>query len=116
MDPISGADRLVLLLRQKLQERAKTIGSKGSSPKGKAGATEAPIQPRGVEALAATADVDERQLRRAFVQTLLADQLGAALVNDAKFQQVVSRVTDAIDDDPDTSRLLSRLLAEIRPS
>lgn len=116
MDPISGTDRLVLLLRQKLQERAKTIGSKGAGAKGKAGGAQAPVEPRGVTALAAIADVDERQLRRAFVQTLLADQLGAALVNDAKFQQVVSRVTDAIDDDPDASRLLGRLLAELRPS
>lgn len=115
MDPISGADRLVLLLRQKLQERAKAIGSKGAGAKGKAGATAAP-EAIGVQALAAVEGVDERQLRRAFIQTLLADQLGSTLVNDARFQQVVSRVTNAIDDDPEASQLLSRLLAEIRPS
>ena len=45
---------------------------------------------------------------------LLADQFGRGMINEAPFQQVVRQVTDAIDADPATRSLLSRLLAEVR--
>ncbi len=109
MDPISNADRLVLLLRQKLRERerARTASSGAARP-----AT--PAEPSGVRALAAVEGGDERALRRALIQNLLADQFGPELINDAPFQQIVTRVTDAIETDPDTAALLSRLVAELR--
>ncbi|MEI9997615.1 MAG: hypothetical protein WDM91_23675 [Rhizomicrobium sp.] len=113
MDPISNADRLVLLLRQKLQERAKagSAARPGAASKG-----QAPAEPSAIQALAAAEDADEHTLRRAFLQNLLADQLGPDLVNDAQFQQIVSRVTQAIEDDADAARLLSRLIADLRAS
>jgi hypothetical protein len=115
MDPISNADRLVMLLKQKLQERSKTAGSGRSGSKAKASVA-TPTQPSAVHALAAVDGADEGQVRRAFIQHLLADQLGPALINDAQFQQVVSRVTEAIEDDAHASRLLSRLIADLRAS
>lgn len=108
MDPISNADRLVILLRQKLKERAKA----GRAQAGNAKPAETVS---GVRALAAIEGADERALRRALIQNLLADQLGPALVNDAQFQQIVTRVTDAIDEDPGAAKLLSRMVAELRP-
>lgn len=115
MDPISNADRLVLLLRQKLQERAKAASAGKAA--GKANANVAtPAEPSGVQAMAAIDGADERALRRALIQNLLADQLGPELVNDAQFQQIVSRVTEAIEEDQGASQLLSRLVADIRPS
>ncbi|HEX3673455.1 MAG TPA: hypothetical protein VHU87_04215 [Rhizomicrobium sp.] len=111
MDPISNADRLVLLLRQKLQERAKAGASARPGKK-----AEQPATRSGIQALAAVEGSDERPLRRALIQNLLADQLGPALLNDAQFQQIVSRVTEAIEDDPGASQLLSRLVSELRPS
>jgi hypothetical protein len=110
MDPISNADRLVLILRQKLQERAK--GARAGQTKKRDGA--ATTKTSGLRELAAIEGIDERPLRRAFIQNLLADQLGPELINDAQFQQVVSRVTDAIEDDPASSKLLSRLIGELR--
>ena len=110
MEPISNADRLVLLLRQKLQERAKA----GRAANRQKAVPDSPAEPSALQALAAVESVDEGVLRRAFVQNLLADQLGPELLNDAQFQQIVSRVTEAIDDDEDASRLLSRLIAELR--
>jgi hypothetical protein len=107
MDPISNADRLAILLRQKLLERSKA-GRAGRSERREA------APPSGVRALANIEGMDERQLRRTFVQTILADQLGQSLINDPQFQQIVSRVTDTIEDDPDASRLLSRLVADLR--
>lgn len=110
MDPISNSDRLIALLRQKLQERAKTnAASRKPAGKGEHAKTLS-----GVEAMAAIDGADERQLRRAFIQNILADQLGPMLVNDSQFQQIVTRVTEAIDDDAAAAKLLSRLIADLR--
>jgi hypothetical protein len=115
MDPISNTDRLVILLRQKLQERAKSAsaGKSGGMAKANSGA---PAEPSGIQALAALDGVDERLLRRTLIQNLLADQLGPDLLNDAQFQQIVSRVTEAIEEDGDASQLLSRVVSDLRPS
>lgn len=109
MDPISNSDRLVMLLRQKLEERAKAQRS-GRTPPGAA----ATLQPTAVQAMAAAENADDRALRRAIVQNLLADQLDPALVNDAQFQQIVTRVTDAIAEDRDASQLMLRVIADVK--
>lgn len=114
MEPVSNADRLVLLLRQKLEERSKTMAARsGAKPKP---ATTAPLEPSGIRSLAAIEGADERSLRRAVIQNLLADQLDPALINDAQFQQIVTRVTDAIEDDANASKLLSRVVADLKAS
>jgi hypothetical protein len=110
MEPISNADRLVMLLKQKLEERAKAARGGAKSKSGVA----VPIEPSGVRALAALEGADERSLRRAIIQNLLADQLDPALLNDAQFQQVVTRVTDAIEDDRGASQLMHQVVAELR--
>jgi hypothetical protein len=55
-------------------------------------------------------------LRRALIQHLLADQLGSGLLNDVQFQQIVSRVTETIEQDPQTSSMLTRLVSELGPA
>src|ERR1700749_415705 len=109
MEPISNADRLVLLLRQKLKERSRAARG------GARAVPHAPAEPSGVRALAAMDGVDERSLRRAIIQNLLADQLDPSLINDAQFQQLVTRVTDAIEDDREASELMLRVVADLRP-
>jgi hypothetical protein len=111
MEPISNADRLVLLLRQKLEERVRSTARSGSAARG---ATTQPLEPTGVRALAAVEGCDDHSLRRAVVQHLLADQIDQSLINDAQFQQVVGRVTEAIEDDADASALLTRVLVDLR--
>jgi hypothetical protein len=66
-----------------------------------------------VQAVAAGGAATDRQLRRAVIQGLLADQFGAALVNDAKFQAVADQVTDAIGADEAASALLGKVIAEL---
>lgn len=109
MKPVSNVDRIVQLLRQRLDEKDRRLAGKSSD----ASAWEA-APPRGVEALAAVSDTRDRHLRRTFIQTLLADQLGIHLINDAQFQQIVSRVTDAIEEDQAAVRLLSRLIDDMK--
>jgi hypothetical protein len=112
MDPISNVDRLAKLLRQRLAERAKA-DAKRAERRGPSDA--AASRPGGaVQALAAAEGVDDRQLRRALIENILADQLGQELINEAKFQQVVERVTEALADDSGTARLLDRIVREMR--
>ena len=106
MDRISNADQLAQVLRlrlaERLRENAKAAGAARSS---------APLpQANRIAAAAPRDDQDERQLRRTFVQQILIDQLGSNLVNDAQMQQIVTRVAATIDDDPEPSRLLHRLV------
>src|SRR5215467_3687818 len=111
MEPISNADRLVLLLRQKLQERAKaaSVTKPGAKPASNVGSLS---ESSGVHAPTPIEGADERPFRRAVIQNVLADQLGPALMNDAQVQRVVSRVTDAIEEDPEAAELLSRVIAD----
>ena len=114
MDPISNADRLVLLLKQKLQERTRTAAGRAGK-KQQAEAQAPPAAPvSAAQALASVDGADEGPIRRAVIQNLLADQFGPALINDAQFQQIVSRVTEAFEEDPGASQLLARLIAGLR--
>lgn len=110
MDAISNVDRLVVLLRQRLMERAK------AAPAAR-GAKQGETAERGraaLDALVAVEGVDDRQLKRALIQSVLADQFGSDRINDAQFQQVVERVTAALDGDPNGNKLLARVVQDLR--
>ena len=107
MDPITNVDRLVLLLRQRLLERSRSPATRRTSAR-------PATRSEGVQALARIDGVDDRQLGRALIQGLLSDQFGGALINDAKFQQLVDRVTEAMTEDAGTSKLLHRIVNELR--
>lgn len=112
MDPVSNADNLVLMLRQKLRERART-SAKGRAAVPQHAGGEA-VKMSSVQQLAAVEGVEERLLRRALVQNLLVEHFGSSMLNDAQFQQVVSRVTATIEEDADASNLISHVLSELR--
>lgn len=67
-----------------------------------------------LQALAALEGVDDRRLRRALIQNVLADQFGGDLLNEARFQQVVDRVTETLEQDTAGLRLLDRVVTELR--
>lgn len=113
MDRISDTQRLAALLRTRLEERSKAATRTSKAPSQGGGQAAPKTKSSGVRALAAVEGVEGRALRRAVIQDVLAERLGNGLVNDAQFQQVVARVTDAIDDDETASRLLTRLIADI---
>ena len=113
MDPISSADRLVILLRQKLLERSKA-SARGERMSKREEAAADPVS--AVRALAGLEAADDNALRRALIQDLLADQLGNDLLNDAQFQQVVSRVAESIEADDEGARLLSQIVSDLRAS
>jgi hypothetical protein len=112
LDPINNVDRLVLVLRRRLEERAR-LAAGGA-------ATRKPADPAlartSLEALAAVETVDDRQLRRALVQNILAEHLGPELINEANFHQVVESVTQTIEREPACAELMGRALKELRAS
>lgn len=110
MDAISNVDRLVLVLRQRLQERARRAAANSSDRSASADTNRL----EKLHALAAVEGVDDRQLGRALIQNILADQFGAGLINDAKFQQLVDRVTETLREDEAGDALLGRMVTELR--
>lgn len=113
MEALSAADRFVVLLRQKLAERAQARAVSGK----RAGAAEpaAPAAPhRPIAELAASAGADDRTLRRTIVEQLLSEHLGADLANEPRFQQVVERVTELVAADDQLGRMLTEVMAEVR--
>ncbi len=112
MDPVSNIDGLVLLLRQRLQERQSAAqASKGERRRS---GDRAPVGREAVRALAAIHGVDDRPVARALLQSILADQFGEELINEPEFQQVVDRVADTMTQDPSAARLLARMVTELR--
>lgn len=110
MPPVSNIDRVVLLLRQRLEERERLRRTRSD----RRPSYESAASASGIGALSSIEGIDEKTLRRTFIQTLLAEQLGKTWINDAQFQQVVDRVTNAMDADPSTARLMSRLIDELQ--
>lgn len=108
MEPISNVDRLVMLLRRRLQERQKLAGAATSRVRAPARSALA-----GVQALAG-GDLDDRALGRALIEAAMADALGETLVNAPQFQQVVDKVIGALEAEPTTADLLAQALIELR--
>ena len=108
MTSISNVDRLVLLLRQRLEQKAKGAPSKARTAEGTVGGLSA------AKALAALADVDQRQVRRALIQGILSDQFGAELVNESRFQNMVDQVVRIMETDTRARSLLDQVTAELK--
>lgn len=113
MDPVSNANRIAMLLRARLQERSKANAAARPARSGPEDAAQAARKGavRGAEAIEG---LDDRRLKRALIEDILKDQFGTALVNDARFQQVVDQVTDAIEADADGAAIFSRVVEDLR--
>ena len=109
MDPISKTDRLIAILRQRLKERQRPGHPSGGASRGD---DTAPLV--GLAALPGLRGLDREQLRRTCIQALLADQFGPALINEPHFQQIVTRVTEALSADARSAALLDRVVGELQ--
>jgi hypothetical protein len=107
MDPVSNANRIAQILRQRLLERARGRPST-PAPGAQAGRAD-PLRE-----LARAEGTPDRLLKRALVQSILNDQFSAEVVGEARFQQVIERVTDALAADPEAQRLLVRMVEDLK--
>jgi hypothetical protein len=113
MDPIANANRIAMLLRQRLQERAKSAGAERGGRKDPPGVGDT-ARKSATGGAGAIEALDDRRLKRALIENILADQFGGELINDAKFQQVVDQVTEAIEAEAGGALLLAKAAAELR--
>ncbi|MFT4025388.1 MAG: hypothetical protein QM676_01105 [Novosphingobium sp.] len=111
MEALSNTDRFVILLRQKLAERGRT-----KSARARPAAAARSVDPANNAPIArqvARAGASDQDLRRTIVEQLIAERLGP-LGNDARFQQVVQRVTDIIAEDAELDGLLADIAGAVR--
>lgn len=105
MTRISASDHIMILLRQKL-ERAATL-KKGGKPQKVGGKTaDDGSNIHRVRALAQMDALSDEDVERSMIQGLLIEEFGEGLVNDPKFQQLVSRVVDLLANDDAGKALL----------
>lgn len=107
MGPVSLTDRFAILLRQRLEARARAARA-GQPTLSETGASQASLM-----VLATKAGADKKQLRRMMVEQMLTEKFGSKLANEAGFQQVVSRVVEAMEEDLNLTNQMEILLASL---
>jgi hypothetical protein len=113
MDAISNADRFVILLKQKLAERAQAK-KPSSTARTDAKQTAGYGAVLAVAGRTARAGAVDRKLRRTIVEQLLADRFGAALVNEARFQLIIDQVSELMISDPDLNNTFSEIIVLLK--
>jgi hypothetical protein len=118
MDAVSNINQILLILRQKLQERARK-GPAARTSKSASFARDA-VRAEDVDPMRRIADLaqddgfDDRQLARLFVESLLTREFGTPLTNDAQFHQVIERVMQALSSDAQLGKILNITIAHIK--
>lgn len=113
MDPVSNANRIAMLLRARLQERARA-GAAARAQRGEPQGANESGRKGAIRDAEAIDGLDDRRLKRVLIEDILTDQFGTALVNDARFQQVVDQVTDAIEADSEGAAIFERVVKDLR--
>ena len=90
MARIDGSDRLLVQLQEQLLRLSKERQVRGSSSVAPSALAGAPLQ--RVRRLAADAGIEEEELRRSVVRSVLLDQLGDQLGADPNFETMSSQV------------------------
>jgi hypothetical protein len=112
MDPVSpNVERMAALLRQRLMEREKL---RKAGENAGAGQARGAVGSRAVSPLLELGGLDATRLERALIENILVEGLGSDMINEARFQQVVDRVTHSLRSDPGTAALLSKMASEVR--
>lgn len=113
MTRISSSDHIMVLLRQKLERAAEL--KKGQKTKSVDGpARDDPSGIQRIRALAQIETLSDEDVERSIIQGLLVEELGEALVNDPKFQQMVSRITEMLANDEAARSLLTAARHELK--
>ncbi len=112
MTSIGRVEQAIILLKDRLRqlgEKAPANAAGGTSAQ-KAGASD-PLQ--SLRTLVRSGSVDERELRRALVRTLLAESLGEELVGSLEFQSIADEVARILDQSEAGRALMKKALAEL---
>lgn len=110
MDPLSPTDKVLAVLRQRLRDLDR-LGAKSGPKRVSSGKPDTLAR---LKAVAGDDTLSQTQFRRKVVQDLLANQLGEKVLNEANFQAMVDRVTDALTENEVGTQLLDRVISDLR--
>lgn len=102
----------MILLRQKLERAAELKRGQKSRSVTNASRSD-PSSVLRIRALAQIDGLSDEDIERSIIQGLLVEELGEALVNDPKFQQLVSRITELLVADVAAKSLLAAARQEL---
>jgi hypothetical protein len=111
LDPILNVDRLIRLMRSRLEARAKAsrTGQLLSEPQA--------ADAREIDALLELVtgdDVPDRELKRALIGHILTEHFGPALRNEPRFREIADRVTETLESDPAGDALIAEAIKDLR--
>jgi hypothetical protein len=113
MTNISQIDQAIILLRERLRQ-LRSEGGKTASPSKIAIRARSPQPISHLRNIMAIETVPRRDMRRALVRSLLGEAFGNAVSNDLAFQAVADRVTDVLEADPETAKLLDQATEQVK--
>lgn len=111
MTLISNNDQILLLLRQQLKSLSerKDISRKNINRVNVSNKNSV----QRVKSLALLEELPDEDLERTFIQGLLVDELGEAIINDPKFQKVVDQVVQIITSEKKSKSLLKQATEQL---
>ena len=112
MDPITSANPFAILLRQRLLERAKQAAKSAASKAATVSHT-APNSLAPLSSFVSNKCVTDHESNRALIEHMLGTEFGDHMLNQAKFQRLVDRVTKAMESDPELSRQMHKVLGAL---
>ncbi len=114
MTRISNVDQALMLLRQQLQQMAKTDRSSRGARTSRSSVQQRKSAAERIEALTRSGDLSEDDLARALIGALLADEFGDDAANDHRFRKLADEVHRIIASDAKAKTLLSAALRNTR--
>lgn len=112
MTRVNNVDQILILIQAHLDRLEKTKKHARTDPaRRSASTTRAPLE--RVRELAAADSASQAELARALIAALLAQEFGADLSNDIRFQDLVDRVNEALAADERAAVLLTSAIQEL---
>ena len=112
MTRVSNSDQVLALVRNQLQRLAKREPTDKKQAAKKAKQT--PLtQHQRLQALLAVKKLNQREFTKGLIRGLLSDEIGDEFGNSARFQEVIERTSNMMDEDPETRALIKSIREQL---
>ncbi len=109
MTRIDNNQQLIAIVRQQLERASKAKIER--TPKV---APSTSKEVTGAKRLSQLEGFNEDELSRALVESILTEEFGEGLINEAQFQQIVDKITKQLKSDGESAKLISDTLLELK--
>lgn len=111
MARIDGTDRVLLQLQEQLLRLSKERQVRGGAPTSGQRATGTPLQ--RMQRLASSETVEDEELRRTVVRSVLLDQFGDQLGADPNFEAMTSQVFSMLERSEEGRQLIGNAMSQL---